>query len=161
MSKRRFATIAAVVVALGCSWGSAREDGGAWPLTPNVVGRMELVAELRERLATAELSVWGTVVEEYSEVYGLYPGKKHHALTVVESLEIDRHEEAFATLPLTDPWGTPYSYWVDDRGYFIVSFGPDRRPAIPYGSFTPEKWDTLCPHADDLVYVNGAMCRPR
>jgi hypothetical protein len=166
MSVDRYASIIVVLLLCGACFASDStsdsEDKEPGDLPPNVVGRLERVSQLKIRVAVEELRALGTLAEDLSIVNGYYPCSPGRPESVPRKLEGDLDERALRRLPDVDPWGTHYIYWCEGSNYFIVSYGPDRKPGTDYDAFSSSYqylgWNAVCNHQDDLVFENGKLC---
>lgn len=131
-------------------------------LGKNTIARLVRIEQAKLSLAKEELTAIGTLVEEYSEQEGVYPGGGNGIDDPVERFKSVFEDSEIYLIPNLDPWGQSYRYWTDGSRYFVFTYGPDKRPSLDYSLLLePEAdWSDICtPRGDDMIFENGSLCR--
>jgi len=111
----------------------------------------------------ADLRLIGTVVEEYSIDYDLYPAQ-YDGLASVRILRLVAEPTYVGFLPSKDSWENDLLYWSDERSYIIVSPGADGVFDLLYGTDTGSILNAdFSGRSDDptkdIVFANGSFAQ--
>lgn len=111
------------------------------------------------RRAMSDMRATGTACESFAVDWNVYPGPVQ-PIGIVEQVESELEPIYIRVLPKIDPWGNPFLFWSDTRGYAIVSYGADGLPDFPYSSWGRAELEALHTGATsgptrDIVFFQG------